>query len=40
MSIGKGRIPVSVGKVESGGVPKKGPSEYREMVEYVQVQEK
>ena len=31
MSTGKGRIPMSVEKVESGRVPKKGnPGEYRE----------
>ena len=33
MSTGKGRIPASAEKVESGRVPKKGPGEYREMVE-------
>ena len=33
VSTGKGRNPTSVGKVESGKVPKKGSGEYREMVE-------
>ena len=40
MSTGKGRIPTSVGKVESGGVPKKGLGEYREMVKSGRVPKK
>ena len=39
MSTGKGRILASVGKVESGRVPKKGPGEYWEMVEFGLVSE-
>ena len=33
MSTEKGRIPASVGKVDSGRVPKKGLGGYREIVE-------
>ena len=40
MSTGKGRITVSVRKVESEGVPEKGLGEYRERVESEKVPEK
>ena len=40
MSIGKGRIPTSAEKVESGRVPKKGLGMYRERVESGRVPER
>ena len=40
MSTEKGRITVSVKKVEFGRVPEKGLGEYRERVESEQVSEK
>ena len=39
MSTGKCRIPASAEKVEFGRVPKKGPGEYREILESGRVPE-